>query len=79
MEKEFFEYEDWDPLDTLVLCFYNCILLKQIGIFPPGTYVASITMDYEKGYISIYKNIEDSDTEYKYKLKLSIGDELERY
>lgn len=77
MEKEFFKWEDWDQFDTLVLCFYNCTLLKQIGIFQPGMHVDSITMDYSQGSISIYQ--KDSDTEYTYQLNLSVGDELERH
>lgn len=77
MEKEFFKWEEWDQFDTLVLCFYNCTLLKQIGIFPPGTYIDNITMDYAKGYIFIHN--ADTDTEYTYQLNLSIGDELERH
>lgn len=77
MEKEFFKWEDWDLFDTLVLCFYNCTLLKKIGRFQPGMQVDSITMDYAQGRISIY-NV-DTDTEYTYKLNLSIEDELERH
>ncbi len=77
MEKEFFKWEDWDQMDTLVLCFYNCTILKTIGIFQPGMHVDSITMDYAEGRISVY--VESLDTEYTYQLNLSIGDELERH
>lgn len=76
MEKEFFKWEDWDLFDTLVLCFYNCTLLKKIGIFQPGMHVDSITMDYAQGIVSIF--VEDLDTTYSYKLNLSIGDEIRR-
>lgn len=74
MEKELFEWKEWDPMDTLVLCFYNCTLIKQIGKFPPGFQTSAITMDYEEGKISIY--LEDSDTTVSYKLNLGIGDEI---
>ena len=75
MEKEFFKWEGWDPVDTLVLSFYNCTLIKQIGKFPPGFQASVITMDYEKGRISIYLE-DDLGTEVSYKLNLSIGDEI---
>lgn len=76
MEKEFFKWEDWDQIDTLVLGFNNCTILKEIGIFQPGMHVDYITMDYSEGRISIYS--EDLDTEYSYQLNLSIGDEIAR-
>lgn len=74
MEKEFFKWEDWDQVDTLALIFYGCTLIKQIGEYPPGYEADSITVDYERGCISIYN--DDTNTRKKYKLNLSIGDEF---
>lgn len=75
MEKELFKWKDWDLMDTLVISFYDCTLIKQIGKFPPGSWFSVITMDYSEGKISLYLE-DDLGTSILYKLNLSIGDEL---
>lgn len=71
MEKTLFDWKDWDLIDTLVFCFYNCNLKIPIGKFAAGCEVGCIVMDYEKG-IMVISDYEDN--EYKFTLNLQIGE-----
>lgn len=71
MEKEFFNWLSWDPINTLIICFYECVLLQDIGSFAKGDKVDTITMDYGNGIMEIYLDKYDIYP-ITYKLELSI-------
>lgn len=71
MEKEFFDFEDWDELDIAICQYYNCRLNKDINQFNKGSEFEMITMDYSRGIITLYK---EGDKSYTFPLILSIGE-----
>ena len=68
MERKLFDWEDYDILDTLVIHFYNCKLKKDIVEFKAGSEIDYITLDYDKGLITL----QDGDEICTYELSLQI-------
>lgn len=68
MERKLFDWEDYDILDTLVIHFYNCKLKKDIVVFKAGSEIDCITLDYDKGLITL----QDGDEICTYELSLQI-------
>lgn len=70
MEKELFDWKDWDEMDTLAVYFYECVFKKPIGKFKEGDLVDGIFMEFNKGYMTI----NNGDEEVKYKMTLSFDE-----
>lgn len=51
MEKQLFDWKDWDEMDFLVVEFYN----SDVGKYKKGDKVSSILMDYSNGIIKILR------------------------
>lgn len=64
MEKQLFDWKDWDEMDFLVVEFYNCTFNTDVGKYKKGDKVSSILMDYSNGTIKIYENL-DTCVEYE--------------
>ncbi len=58
MEKQLFNWLAMDVMDTMAFQFYDCTLVQRIGLYSRGTRFATITMDYEKGTIQLWKGDE---------------------
>jgi hypothetical protein len=68
MEKEWFDWESWDELDTVCSLFINCTLKRDIGPFKTGKKFDCITVDYSQGFLGIQ--------EMRFQLTLVIGAEI---
>ena len=69
MEQEWFSWEDWDQLDTMVFGFHKCVLKMQIGPFLEETVIPYIQVSYEDGKIAFLK--DDGETMFEAKMKVS--------
>lgn len=68
MEKQLFDWENWDTVDTMVFQFYNCVLKKDIGSHKVNDPIDYIVVNYEDGYLEI-KDV-------KYPLTLNVSENL---
>ena len=69
MEKQWFDWEDWDQIDMMVFGFHNCVLKTQIGPFYMGMVIPYVEINYEEGKIVLY-NI-DGEIMFEAKMKAS--------
>lgn len=63
MIEEYFEYRDWEEVDTMVMGLYDVILRKKIGEFDKGSYFSSVMVDIEDSVIRLIDK-EDNEVEY---------------
>ena len=49
MEKQVFDWEDYDEVDTAVFNFYDCTLKAQIGKYVVGSIFSSICVNFDEG------------------------------
>lgn len=74
LEGQIFDWSDgWDELDTAVLLFYTVVLRVPVGKFEAGTKFASAIMDCQKSMLVL---IEKDETEHKFRLNLTVGEEI---
>lgn len=64
MEREFFTWQGWDPLDTASLAFYDCKLVKDIGTHKVGEQFKVIEVDFQRGKLSLLSQNGDVIDEY---------------
>lgn len=50
------EWTSWDPIDTLLLSFYDVKFTEDFGVFKKGESFSSISVDYGKGIIEAYND-----------------------
>lgn len=71
MERQLFEWKNWDQLDVAALQFYDCTLKVDIGGgYKKGDSVKSIVVDFNEGFLAIYD--DEGKEVYKAKLKMSL-------
>lgn len=75
MEEQLFTWEDCDQEGDILLCFYRCKLLVDIGEYKAGTSIRVIDMDYGKSVMNIY--LEDGKKYDSYPLYVSVGNKIE--
>lgn len=68
MEERLFDWEEYDIIDTLIMQFYNCKLKEDIIEFKAGTEIDCITLDYDRGLITL----QDKDKICTYNIKITI-------
>jgi hypothetical protein len=73
MEKEYFDWTEWDFIEENVFQFQNCVVKKPFGPYKIGDAVFIIVLDYSKGVIETYTSDETS-LSYRGKLFLVIQD-----
>lgn len=56
MEKQLFEWDGFDLVDTAIMQFYNCTLKRDIGTCKEGETVDSVVLDYSNGKWEIQHN-----------------------
>ena len=71
MEKQLFDWSEWEELNFLSLYFYGCTFITDVGKYKKGDKVSGVCMDYAKGIIIID---EDADTQVTYKLSFLISE-----
>lgn len=54
MEREFFDWDNWDELDVTALQFYNCVMKKDVGPIKSGDKINCIAVDFQHGYMIFY-------------------------
>jgi hypothetical protein len=70
MEGQLFTWEEWDMMDTMVLCFYDCELKVDIGPYKAGEKLECIWMDYGEGELTTYDDKGHVSCRCKMSLKL---------
>lgn len=76
MERQLFEWKDWDSLDDhACLQFANCRLKVKIGRFDIGDTIATIVLNYEKGRMDFYAP-EGNEPMASFELLLTVGSEV---
>lgn len=77
MEKQWFEWREWDQLDAFIVLFMDCTLIADVGPYKAGQMFDSITMNYEDGTIQFRKT--DSETDYEdFHFSLVLGAKIEK-
>ena len=61
MEKEWFDWEEWEQVDNFILQFLNCTIKKPFGPYNVGDKVAVICIAFDSGVIECYNNTENSE------------------
>jgi len=70
MEKQFFDWNDWDTIDTMSFQFYDCTLKQAIGKYEKGRVIESILIEFEESRMTFYD--EDNHVRDTFKLKLVV-------
>lgn len=73
LENQLFAWQGWDEMGVSCLQFYDVELIVPIGEFPVGHKFSSAFMDNEKSIVCFY---DANDKESKFKLNLSVGEEI---
>lgn len=77
MEKQWFEWEEWDQLDPFLVQFLDCTLIADVGPYKAGQKFSIIIMNYEDGTIQFRKT--DSETDYEdFHFSLVLGNKIEK-
>lgn len=71
MERQLFNWTDWEELGFMILYFYGCTFNKKVGKYNKGDKVEGISVDYSRGTMKIY---EDPDSCITYKLSLLVNE-----
>lgn len=74
MERELFDWENWDSLDTAAMMFYNATLKRDIGPHKVGDKFPSIELDFDYGFVRLYDN--NDQILGKYRISLTVGEEI---
>ena len=71
MEKQLFDWKNWDENDVGIYIFYDCTLNIDIGRHIKGSQIPSIYMDYQNGIMQ-FQNDDGMATD-KFKLSLTVS------
>ena len=66
MFKDIFNFEDWDQLDTNIFIYYDVDFKQDFGLFKRGSSYKTMTIDYDEGTITIYKDNDEIDIVQKF-------------
>jgi len=56
MEKDIFEWVDWNQSGDFYITYYNCSFKKDFGPYLKNELVHSIVISYDEGYMSVLRN-----------------------
>lgn len=73
MEKQLFNFVEFDVLDTAVFQFYEITLNQDIEEFVIGDKFNAAIVDYEHATMTLYRG----EDKWKYKLTFLVGSKLE--
>lgn len=71
MINEYFEFGDWEMIDTLIAQLYNVRLIKPIGEFDVGSFFDTVIVDHESGVVRL---IDEEDNEVEYFINYSLSE-----
>ena len=70
IEKQLFDWKEWDDLDTIDMVFYDVTLKAKIGKFEAGTKFDSVALILSKSTIELYE--KGSSIPHTFDLKLTV-------
>lgn len=71
MINEYFEFGDWEIIDTLIVQLYDVMLIKPIGEFDVGSFFSVVIVDHESGVVRL---IDEEDNEVEYFINYSLSE-----
>ena len=71
MINEYFEFIDWEEVDTLIIQLYDVKLIKPIGEFDVGSFFKIVVVDHESGVVRL---IDEEDNEVEYFINYSLSE-----
>jgi len=75
IEQEYFNWDEWNQVDTFSPIFYNCELVKDIADIPAETKVSGIWCDHENSLMRV--DFDEEGKDYRvFKLSYSIGEDI---
>lgn len=77
METKLFSWDGWDEVDCMAIMFYNCVLKVQIGNYPVGYTLPCISIDFNKGELSTWEDIEGKEIMHTFEISLTLGNEIQ--
>lgn len=72
MERQLFDWESWDVLDTADFYFHTVTLKQPIGSYPIGTKFAGASVSYERGTLEFYDGEDKSEVVGTFRLGLTV-------
>jgi hypothetical protein len=75
IERQIFDWEEWDNVDEGVLRFYDVQLKVPVGEFMPGDEFDTAVVDLQNSKLVLYLN-EDRTEERVFQLNISVGEEV---
>lgn len=70
MERDLFDWQEWDTLANGSTVYYDCTLRKHIGDFAPGTVFKRIVVDYGRERISLGNSVSGPQAVYRIALQV---------
>jgi len=70
MEKQLFDWVQYDELTNNTIIFYDCKLKVPIGDFKIDDFVSSICINYEEGILMLYDVTGEEISKHKLLLKI---------
>jgi hypothetical protein len=75
IERQLFDWDGWDQVDTFALQFYNVVLKVPIGEFEVGHKFENAVFCGETSALQLLEDY-DSDIYHEFELKISIGNKI---
>lgn len=75
MERELFDWNGWDIVDTMSFSFYNVKFHNDFGPFKAGIIYGSLIIDYGNAFIEAYDK-DGLEVVAKANIKLSIAEQI---
>jgi hypothetical protein len=79
LEKQMFDWEEYDTVDTMVLQFYNAVLKQDIGNYTRGTTIECIVFDVEHAKMRFFTNDGTLLDEFDLSISISIGKQHDEF
>jgi hypothetical protein len=73
MEKQLFDWFEWDVIDDGVFQFYNCTV-KNIPDYKPGTKISTIVMNYQNGTMTFMDEHSQEMKKFNLQFLVSVSD-----
>ena len=72
MEKQLFDWDGWDVIDTMCFAFYDVVLRQSLGDYEIGRTFGLANLDLSKGILELYTNTGDREPAATFKLELKV-------
>jgi hypothetical protein len=71
MERQLFDWAEWDEVDNVSKNFYKVVTKVQIGPYPPQTFFDTAYINFDDGLLAFYQKGEQVAV---FKLNLVVGE-----